>query len=136
MVFSKKPNVFFNFITLLKKEYYSDDMSMRKIVGKFIGELNDLLIEKQLRVRLTEVAVDELVSKGFDTKMGARPLQRKINDLIKVPLSKKILFEIVAPQSTVVVDFKDDEFVFSTIAATDTTYRIDENGYIVLEKTA
>jgi ATP-dependent Clp protease ATP-binding subunit ClpA len=68
--------------------------------------------------------------------MGARPLQRKINDLIKVPLSKKILFEIVAPQSIIVVDHKDNEFTFTTMAATDTTYRIDDNGYIILEKTA
>ena len=111
-----------------------DDLSMRKIVGKFIGELNDLLLEKQLRVRLTEAAVDELVNKGFDPKMGARPLQRKINDFIKVPLSKRILFDKIAPTSTVVIDFHDKEFTFQTIANTDTTFRIDENGYIVLEE--
>jgi ATP-dependent Clp protease ATP-binding subunit ClpA len=111
-----------------------DHLSMRKIVGKFIGELNDLLAEKQLRVRLTEKAVDELMSKGFDPKMGARPLQRQINDLVKVPLSKKILFENVATGSTVIIDYTDAAFVFKTVAATDTTYRIDENGYIVLEE--
>jgi len=107
---------------------------MRKIVGKFVGELNDLLLEKQLRVRLTEAAVDELVNKGFDPKMGARPLQRKINDFIKVPLSKRILFDKIAPTSTVVIDFHDKDFTFQTIANTDTTFRIDENGYIVLEE--
>ena len=111
-----------------------DDLSMRKIVGKFIGELNELLAEKQLRVRLTEKAVDELMAKGFDPKMGARPLQRQINDLIKVPLSKKILFENIAANSTVIVDFANSVFVFKTISSTDTTYRIDENGYIVLEE--
>ena len=111
-----------------------DNLSMRKIVGKFIGELNDLLAEKQLRVRLTEKAVDELMTKGFDPKMGARPLQRQINDLIKVPLSKKILFENIATGSTVIIDYADSTFVFKTVAATDTTYRIDENGYIVLEE--
>jgi ATP-dependent Clp protease ATP-binding subunit ClpA len=107
---------------------------MRKIVVKFIAELNDLLADKQLRVRLTELAVDELVSKGFDPKMGARPLQRKINDLIKVPLSKKILFEKIPPASIIIVDFLNDEFTFKIVGATDTTYRIDENGYIVLEE--
>ena len=111
-----------------------DDLSMRKIVGKFIGELNELLAEKQLRVRLTEKAVDELMAKGFDPKMGARPLQRQINDLVKVPLSKKILFENIATNSTVIVDFTNSEFVFKTVSSTDTTYRIDENGYIVLEE--
>jgi ATP-dependent Clp protease ATP-binding subunit ClpA len=111
-----------------------DDLSMRKIVGKFIGELNELLAEKQLRVRLTEKAVDELMTKGFDPKMGARPLQRQINDLVKVPLSKKILFENIATNSTVIVDFTNSEFVFKTVSSTDTTYRIDENGYIVLEE--
>jgi len=111
-----------------------DDLSMRKIVGKFIGELNDLLLEKQLRVRLTEAAVDELVTKGFDPKMGARPLQRKINDLIKVPLSKKILFDKIPSNSIIVVGFVDDKFDFQIIASADTTYRIDENGYILLEE--
>ena len=111
-----------------------DDLSMRKIVSKFIGELNDLLADKQLRVRLTEAAVDELVNKGFDAKMGARPLQRKINDLIKVPLSKRILFDKIAPVSTVVIDFSNQEFTFQAISNTDSTFRIDENGYIVLEE--
>ena len=111
-----------------------DDLSMRKIVSKFIGELNDLLTDKQLRVRLTEGAVDELVNQGFDPKMGARPLQRKINDFIKVPLSKRILFDKIAPLSTVVIDFHDKEFTFQPIANTDTTHRIDQNGYIVLEE--
>jgi|694.fasta_scaffold01975_41 ATP-dependent Clp protease ATP-binding subunit ClpA len=109
-----------------------DDLSMRKIVSKFIAELNDLLIDKQLRVRLTEAAVDELITTGFDPKMGARPLQRKINDLIKVPLSKRILFDKIAPVSTIIIDFHDKEFTFQPIANTDSTYRIDENGYIVL----
>jgi ATP-dependent Clp protease ATP-binding subunit ClpA len=112
-----------------------NDLSMRKIVGKFINDLNELLTDKQLRVRLTESAVDELVVKGFDPKMGARPLQRKINDLIKVPLSKKILFDKIPSNSIIVVNFIDDNFGFQIIASADTTtYRIDENGYILLEE--
>jgi ATP-dependent Clp protease ATP-binding subunit ClpA len=89
-----------------------DQMSMRKIVGKFIAEVNELLADKQLRLRLTEKAVDELVLSGFDPKMGARPLQRKINDLIKVPLSKKILFDKVSTNSIIVADFLNKEFIF------------------------
>jgi ATP-dependent Clp protease ATP-binding subunit ClpA len=106
---------------------------MRKIVNKFINELNELLLDKQLRVRLTENAVDELVVNGFDSKMGARPLQRKINESIKVPLSKKILFENIMSGATVVVDYVENKFVFQPVAA-DFKHRIDENGYIVLEE--
>lgn len=108
-----------------------DTFSMRKIVNKFINELNELLLDKQLRVRLTENAVEELVKNGFDSKMGARPLQRKINELIKVPLSKKILFDNIIPGSTIIVDF-NNQFVFQSIAS-DVQHRIDENGYIILE---
>jgi ATP-dependent Clp protease ATP-binding subunit ClpA len=109
-----------------------DTLSMRKIVNKFINELNELLLDKQLRVRLTEQAVDELVSKGFDAKMGARPLQRKINDAIKVPLSKKILFENILPGSIIVIDYNQEQFTFQSVAS-DFKHRIDENGYIILE---
>ena len=110
-----------------------DQLSMRKIVNKFINELNELLLDKQLRVRLTEKAVDELVANGFDPKMGARPLQRKINESIKVPLSKKILFENIIAGATIVVNYVDNKFVFQPVAA-DFKHRIDENGYIVLEE--
>lgn len=111
-----------------------DDLSMRKIVNKFIADVNELLIDKQLRIRLTEKSVTELINKGFDPKMGARPLQRKINDLIKVPLSKKILFDNILPLSTIIVDFQNEEFLFRIVSTTDTTHRIDKNGYIVLEE--
>lgn len=109
-----------------------DALSIKKIVAKFINELNDLLSDKALRVRLTEAAVDYLAEVGYDPKMGARPLARKINDLIKVPLSKKILFEKIPPMSTIVVDYVNKEFTFShSLTALQPT--VDADGYIVLE---
>jgi ATP-dependent Clp protease ATP-binding subunit ClpA len=109
-----------------------DALSIKKIVAKFINELNDLLSDKALRVRLTEAAVDYLAEVGYDPKMGARPLARKINDLIKVPLSKKILFKKIPPMSTVVVDYVNKEFTFShSLTALQPT--VDADGYIVLE---
>lgn len=111
-----------------------DDLSMRKIVGKFINELNELLSDKLIRVRLTEKAVDELIAKGFDPKLGARPLQRKINDFIKVPLSKKILFEKLPQSTNIIVNFLNNEFILTSLPYNDSTHRIDENGYIILEE--
>ena len=111
-----------------------DQLSMRKIVNKFINELNELMADKQLRLRLTEKAVDELVTNGFDAKMGARPLQRKINDSIKVPLSKKILFENILPSTTIIVNFANDKFVFQPVETSNFQHRIDDNGYIILEE--
>jgi len=110
-----------------------DNVSIRKIVSKFINEVNDLLGEKSLRIRLTEVAVDYLVEVGYDRKMGARPLGRKINDLIKVPLSKKILFESLPANSIIEVDVQDGEFKFAVVDQfTKSAPTVDENGYIIL----
>jgi len=69
-----------------------DETTMIKIVKKFIGELNALVKDKNIHVKLNEESVKFLVEKGFNSKMGARPLQRIIDDLIKRPLSKEILF--------------------------------------------
>jgi len=107
-----------------------DQFSVKKIVAKFVNELNELMSDKNIKIRLTEAAVDHLASVGYDSKMGARPLARKINDLIKVPLSKKILFEGVANGSTVVVEYKDDKFEFT--ATTAPQPHVDENGFIAL----
>jgi ATP-dependent Clp protease ATP-binding subunit ClpA len=111
-----------------------DTLSIKKIVAKFINEINDLLSEKSIKIRLTEPAVDHLVEVGYDSKMGARPLGRKINDLIKVPLSKKILFDNVPANTTVEVDYTNEEFKFLAIEGQFPALpMIDSNGYIVLD---
>ena len=112
-----------------------DQFSMRKIVAKFVNELNDLLNERKIKVRLSEAAVDHMIATGFDAKMGARPLQRKINEAIKVPLSKKILFENVGENSIVVVDYANDALTFDIQNVFDITPQpmVDNDGYIVLD---
>jgi ATP-dependent Clp protease ATP-binding subunit ClpA len=112
-----------------------DQLSMKKIVVKFINEMNELLIDKGVRVKLSEPAVDYLVEQGFDPKMGARPLARKINELIKVPLSKKMLFESVPSGSTVTVGYENNEITFDIqLTALPVLPTIDSNGYIVLDQ--
>jgi ATP-dependent Clp protease ATP-binding subunit ClpA len=69
-----------------------DQQTMIKIVKKFIDELNALVKDKNIHVKPNAEAVEYLISKGFDSKMGARPLQRTIDEMIKKPLSKEILF--------------------------------------------
>ena len=111
-----------------------DPISIKKIVSKFISEVNDLLNEKSIKIRLTEAAVEHLVEVGYDSKMGARPLGRKINDLIKVPLSKKILFENIPLNTIIEVDWIDDKFEFTAVDTfTANVPTVDENGYIVLD---
>ena len=114
-----------------------DQISIRKIVEKFIVEMNDLLSDKQIKILLSSAATDYIISQGYDNKMGARPLARKINELIKVPLSKRILFENIKA-CTIKVDYtdkiefdiKDSEFVLYNSSPN----MIDENGYIVLDQ--
>jgi len=109
-----------------------DKLSIKRIVLKFIAEVNDLLSDKSIKITLTEKAIEQLAEVGYDSKMGARPLARKISDLIKVPLSKKILFNNIAPGTTIDVDY-NKEFTFTPKAQTQQPI-VDENGYIVLEQ--
>ena len=66
--------------------------TMVKIVGKFIDELREQVKEKGVRIKINDSAINLLIEKGFDAKMGARPLQRTIDQMIKRPLSKMLLF--------------------------------------------
>jgi ATP-dependent Clp protease ATP-binding subunit ClpA len=113
-----------------------DKISMKKIVVKFLNEMKDLLVEKNIKVHATENLVDHLTEVGFDPAMGARPLARKINELIKVPLSKKILFDHVESGSIITVDWINNEIKFNIILPTLDLLEnktVDENGYIIVE---
>jgi ATP-dependent Clp protease ATP-binding subunit ClpA len=66
--------------------------TMIKIVGKFMVEVRDQVKDKGIKIKITDDAIDWLIEKGFDSKMGARPLQRVIDKDIKRPLAKLMLF--------------------------------------------
>ena len=70
-----------------------DQLAIKKIVIKFIDQLRDSLRDRSIRLDITEAAVEHLARVGYDPRMGARPLGRKIDELIRVPLSRRILFE-------------------------------------------
>ena len=88
-----------------------DTLAIKKIVIKFVDQLKVDLAAKRIRLTLTEQVVDLLADKGYDNKMGARPLARKIDELIKVPLSKRILFDRLA-DCDIVASIRDDAVHF------------------------
>ena len=90
-----------------------DKLHIKRIVTKFINEMNELLKERGYKIHLSESVIDEIIKQGYDSKMGARPIERKINDLIKVPVSKMILFDNIKAGSTINVNLVDGEFEFN-----------------------
>jgi len=82
---------------------------MIKIVGKFLVELKTQVKDKGIKITLSNEAIDYLVEKGFDPKMGARPLQRVIDKDIKRPLSKLMLFGGLKDGGKVSIDVADNE---------------------------
>jgi ATP-dependent Clp protease ATP-binding subunit ClpA len=88
-----------------------DTLAIKKIVVKFLEQLKSSVAEKNIRLFFTEPVIELLAAKGYDSKMGARPLNRKIDELIRVPLSKRILFDQLR-DCTLHVELQDDKVVF------------------------
>ena len=85
--------------------------TMIKIVGKFLLELKNLVVDKNIAITITDDVIDYLVEKGFDPKMGARPLQRVIDKDIKRPLSREILFGKLKNGGSVILDYRNNSVV-------------------------
>lgn len=69
-----------------------DKQYVDKIAEKFLKELKDLAQERNVHLEWDKEVVDWVSEKGFDPLMGARPMARVVNDYIKKPLSRKMLF--------------------------------------------
>jgi len=110
-----------------------DTLAIKKVVLKFVDELKDSLMNKNIRLNLTEAVIDMLADKGYDSKMGARPLGRKIDELIRVPLSKKILFDRL-DNCTITATMSGDQIEFA-IEPRLLAPAVDKDGYIVLNQT-
>ena len=83
--------------------------TIHKVVEKFVMQLEAQLIDRGVHIELTEEAADWLGEKGYDEKMGARPLGRVIQEHIKKPLAEELLFGRLTKGGTVRVAVKDGQ---------------------------
>ena len=79
-----------------------------KVVEKFVLQLEAQLMDRNVTFELSQKAAEWLGEKGYDEKMGARPLARVIQEEIKKPLADELLFGKLAKGGIVKVDLKDN----------------------------
>ncbi len=82
-----------------------------QVVEKFVLQLEAQLLDRNVHIELTPEAAAWLGDKGYDDKMGARPLARVIQEYIKKPLAEELLFGRLTKGGVVRVKVKDDAIV-------------------------
>ncbi len=84
-----------------------------RVVEKFVLQLEAQLMDRNVTIELTPAAAAWLGDKGYDDKMGARPLARVIQEHVKKPLAEELLFGRLMKGGVVRVDLKDDKIDLS-----------------------
>jgi ATP-dependent Clp protease ATP-binding subunit ClpA len=90
-----------------------DETSVARVVDKLIVELEAQLDKNEVTIELEPAARAWVADRGYDKKMGARPMARVIQEHIKRPLAEELLFGKLEKGGLVRVDVKDDKLTFS-----------------------
>jgi ATP-dependent Clp protease ATP-binding subunit ClpA len=80
-----------------------------QVVEKFVLQLEAQLMDRNVTIEITKSAADWLGNKGYDDKMGARPLGRVIQEHIKKPLAEELLFGTLIKGGNVKVSVKEEK---------------------------
>lgn len=86
-----------------------DKITMLKVVDKFLLSLSAMLKDKELSLCVNDDVKHWLAEKGYDPTMGARPLSRVIDNYIKKPLSKKILFGNLTSGDVITISLENNK---------------------------
>jgi ATP-dependent Clp protease ATP-binding subunit ClpA len=87
-----------------------------KVVDKFVLQLEAQLMDRNVTFELSSDAADWLADKGYDDKMGARPLARVIQEHLKKPLAEELLFGKLSKGGLVKVHLKNDKLDLELIS--------------------
>ena len=90
---------------------------MGLIVDKFVKEMNDQLVPRKVRIKLSTEARAWMAKKGHDPQYGARPLTRLMQTEIKDKLSDEILFGNLEKGGHVLIELDGDKLSFANDAA-------------------
>ena len=80
-----------------------------QVVEKFVLQLEAQLMDRHVAIEMTSEAASWLADKGYDDKMGARPLSRVIQEHIKKPLAEELLFGKLSKGGLVIVSVKNNK---------------------------
>jgi ATP-dependent Clp protease ATP-binding subunit ClpB len=90
---------------------------LKEILEIQLGRLRSRLAERQINIEVTSVAEKHLVRMGYDPVYGARPLRRVIQKELETPIGRLLLRGDIRDGQTVVVDWQNGEFTFTTKGA-------------------
>jgi ATP-dependent Clp protease ATP-binding subunit ClpA len=93
---------------------------VKTVVDKFLTELQAQLDEKRVTLEVDEAARAWLAREGYDEKMGARPMQRLIQEKIKRQLAEDLLFGDLASGGTVHVTIEDNDLSIKILTGAET----------------
>ena len=91
-----------------------------------INELNNNLIQKEIKLDISPYAVEYLSTKGFDPQYGARPIKRLVQKEILNQLSKELLKGNIQKGDVILIDSFNDEIVLRTNDTKESNLKIDE----------
>jgi len=86
---------------------------IRKIVDLMLVDLNRRLLDKQLKLKVTDKAKDYIIDSAYDPIYGARPLKRFIQQKVETLVAKKIILGDLESDSLIIVDYNDSELVIN-----------------------
>jgi ATP-dependent Clp protease ATP-binding subunit ClpA len=104
-----------------------DKSHIEKIVDKIIIELEQQLTEPGITFGITQSAREWLVEKGYNPEMGARPMQRAIDQHVKKPLVDEILFGQLKNGGLVKINIINDVLSFEIIPSTLLLSAVEES---------
>jgi ATP-dependent Clp protease ATP-binding subunit ClpA len=110
-----------------------DKDNMENIVDKFLAQMNELSAKKNVNIICDPAAKQWLIEKGFDKKMGARPLARIIAENIKKPLSREMLFGRLRNGGAVMITVKDSQLMFDYLSNPE---ELESETLLLIEATA
>ena len=87
-----------------------DPRTVAKVVDKFVIEMEEQLQQKGVTLAVDEAARRLIAERGYDPKMGARPMARMVQETLKKPLAEELLFGRLAQGGHVRVSVKGGEF--------------------------
>ena len=81
---------------------------IRSIVGLMVSGLNRRLEERQLKMTMTDAALDAVIDRGFDPVFGARPLKRYLQSTVETQIARKLIAADTEPGAVLTVDLDEN----------------------------